>query len=166
MVGATEEACHHWAAGLPEAEAEDAFSVNSLQLFICVFLKVVPVTVAVIVMDKAHILTSGYSFPLACVAFFGGLWAGSLLEIWFNLGHIAYGLADESAAELSRNAATEVQTTQVMRRRLPPRQMYASAVARRSEPVVMYRGWRLFSARPLSQPENSRTPGLTCWRHR
>jgi hypothetical protein len=139
--------------------------VSRFHFLTCAFLSCGPVIVTLIAIDRAHAFTSDYAFPVVVVVYLSGLWAGSVMKVWFHLGRIAYGLADEAATGLSQNAALEVQNTHVMRRRLPPRQMYASAIAREGEPIVMYRGWRLFSVKPLSRPENSRTPGLTCWRH-
>lgn len=106
---------------------------------------------------SALLLSMVIGFILSC-------WAGSTLTGWFSMGRLAVQLSDEAAADLNDTDedSSEVQIAQTMTRALPPRQLYACAIARKGKPVVMYRGWKLFTVRPLDKPADTRTAGFSC----
>ncbi len=101
--------------------------------------------------------------------FFIGFWITNVANLWFRLGVDAIRLADEAADILAANndkKESSVQRVEITTRRLPPRQMYACAVARQGEPIIMYRGWRVFHSISIDRPEHTRTTGLTCRKYR
>jgi len=103
------------------------------------------------------------TLALEGVAFLPGYILGETYESWVSLGPLAMTLADEAAAELENHLETQI--AEGGWRRLPPRQMFACAIARPEKPIVMYRGFKVWSTKPLSDPQDTRT-GMFCWRYR
>lgn len=105
--------------------------------------------------------------PVGGLAFAIGCYITSTLQIWLELGEMAYELADEAAAELAQcnDETKEIHVTEGFIRNLIPRQMYVTAIATKGKPMVMYRGWKMWYAGPLDKPAMSRTPGFACRRY-
>jgi hypothetical protein len=93
---------------------------------------------------------------------FVGIWVWSTVKAWFKLAPLVMQLADEAASELDSGESPEVQIAQTMVRLLPPRQMYACAIAHRGRPIKMLRGWKMLTSRPLTKPEDTRSAGFSC----
>ena len=106
--------------------------------------------------------------PVMAIAFATGWWLSKVLMLWFWLGKCALSLSDDAAVNLSDADAgsQEIQVTTVISRKYPPRQMYASAIAHRGDPITMYRGWRILKFMSSDRPESFRTTGWSCWRFR
>ncbi len=98
-------------------------------------------------------------------------WLLDVLLLWSHLGRVAMQLADDAAAAVAGasggvRGTPVVQVAEVVKRRLPPRQMYACAVAGDGMPVVMYRGWRVIRCPSFTDPRQTSTKKLSCWVYR
>lgn len=90
------------------------------------------------------------------------LWARFTLKAWYVMADLALHLSDEAISELDDSESEEIQIAQTVMRLMPPRQMYACAIARRGHPVRLLRGWKAFSGKALLKPEDTRTEGFSC----
>ena len=104
-------------------------------------------------------------FPSFVISVFFALVTGETIESWINMGTVAMKLADEAARSEELKDDSQVQVAEGFARYLPPRQMFACAIAQRGEPIVMYRGMKMWSTKPLDQPKYTRS-GLLCWKYR
>jgi hypothetical protein len=106
----------------------------------------------------------------AAIPLFAGMYAfacavTSLMESWRKAGICALRLADEAAFSDDLEEGRVVQVVEGFSRYFPPRHIYACAIATPGQPVVMYRGFKIWSIKPLVNPESTRS-GVLCWKYR
>jgi hypothetical protein len=105
------------------------------------------------------------AIPLFFGDYLFGFAVTSLMESWRKAGIYALQLADEAAFSDDLKDGRVVQVVQGFSRRLPPRHVYACAVATPGQPIEMYRGVKIWSIKPLLDSESSRS-GMLCWKYR
>ena len=93
-----------------------------------------------------------------------GYVGGSTYASWVSMGRLAMSLADQ-AAQSDIDEGSAVQIAEGVARFLPPRQMFACAIAQPGHSIIMYRGIKMWSIKPLTRPEDSKT-GMLCWKYR
>lgn len=125
----------------------------------CIFLPAWPISF----LGGIYHLPWAAVIAIATVSWLLGLQVVGISDIWVDLYGVAYGLADNAVQNLNDSVdSEESQVTETYIRNIPPRLFYATAVARRGSPVIMYRGWKFWDQGDLTAPEMSKSPGFAC----